>query len=60
MAITTAKKIFTEPRAVNVRFESTLLQQVKDAARHSFRSVNAEINSRLRDSFESKADEASV
>jgi len=60
MAGTTAKDLLSDPVHVSVRFNSALLQQLKTAAKNSFRSVNAEINHRLRGSFESKVDEASA
>jgi hypothetical protein len=60
MAGTTAKDLLSDPVYVSVRFNSALLQQLKAAAKNSFRSVNAEINHRIRGSFESKADEASA
>jgi hypothetical protein len=56
MATTTAKDLLADPVPVSVRFEGTLLQQLRDAARQSLRSVNAEINHRIRSSFERASD----
>jgi hypothetical protein len=52
MATTTAKDLLTEPVRKTVRIDLSLLQQVKDSAQRSLRSMNAEINHRLRGSFE--------
>ena len=57
MALTTAKHLITNPVPVRVRFERALLRQVQESAKRSLRSVNAEINHRLRASFERKADQ---
>lgn len=47
--------ILSEPIQLSVRFEAELLEQIRNAARHSLRSTNAEINHRLRASFEQAA-----
>jgi len=52
MATTTAKDLLTDPVRKTVRFELSLLQRLKDSAQRSLRSINAEINHRLRCSFE--------
>jgi hypothetical protein len=57
MASTTAKNLLTDPVPVTVRFEGALLRRLQESARRSLRSVNAEINHRLRASFERKADQ---
>ena len=54
MATTTAKHLLTQPVAVTLRFERALLRQIQEAAKCSFRSVNAEINHRLRSSLASE------
>jgi hypothetical protein len=51
MAETTAKDLLSEPVQVSVRFDSVLLQLLKDSARREFRSVNAEVSYRIRASF---------
>jgi hypothetical protein len=60
MAATTAKNLLTDPVPVKVRFEGALLRQLQDSAKRSLRSVNAEINHRLRASLERKADQPSA
>jgi hypothetical protein len=57
MAATTAKHLLTNPVPVTVRFEGALLKQLQESAKRSLRSVNAEINHRLRSSLERKADQ---
>lgn len=51
MAATTAKDLLTDPVQLSVRFDGQLMQQLRDSAKRSYRSVNAEINVRVRDSF---------
>jgi hypothetical protein len=60
MAATTAKNLLTNPVPVTVRFDGTLLRQLQASAKRSLRSVNAEINHRLRASLERKADQPST
>jgi hypothetical protein len=60
MAATTAKNLLTDPVPVTVRFEGALLRQLQESAKRSLRSVNAEINHRLRSSLERKANHASA
>ena len=48
MAATTAKNLLTDPVPVTVRFDGALLRQLEESAKRSLRSVNAEINHRLR------------
>jgi hypothetical protein len=60
MAATTAKNLLTDPVPVTVRFDGTLLRQLQASAKRSLRSVNAEINHRLRSSLERKADQPSA
>jgi hypothetical protein len=57
MAATTAKNLLTDPVPVTVRFDGTLLRQLQASAKRSLRSVNAEINHRLRASLERKPDQ---
>ena len=52
MAATTAKDLLSEPVPMSVRLEGPLVQQLKDSAKRSLRSVNAELNHRIRRSFE--------
>ncbi len=52
----TAKGLLDDPTALKIRCESELLQKLREAASNSLRSVNAEINFRLYNSF--KSDEA--
>jgi hypothetical protein len=58
MAFTTAKDLLSAPVPVSMRFDAPLLEQLKDSARRSFRSVNAEVNFRLKASFERGLDQA--
>jgi hypothetical protein len=60
MAATTAKNLLTDPVPVTVRFEEALLRQIQQSAKCSLRSVNAEINHRLRASLKRKADQSSA
>ena len=60
MAATTAKNLLTDPVPVTVHFDGALLRQLQDSAKRSLRSVNAEINHRLRASLERKADQPSA
>jgi hypothetical protein len=60
MAATTAKDLLTDPVPLSVRLEGPLLQQLRDAARCSLRSVNAEINHRIRCSFEREPHQATA
>ena len=57
MASTTAKNLLTNPVQVTVRFEGALLRRLQESARRSLRSVNAEINHRLRSSLERKSEQ---
>jgi hypothetical protein len=57
MAATTAKNLLTNPVPVTVRFDEALLKQLQESAKRSLRSVNAEINHRLRSSLERKSDQ---
>jgi hypothetical protein len=54
----TAKGLLDDPTAIKLRCDGELLQKLKEAANKSLRSVNAEINFRLRNSF--KSDEAAA
>jgi hypothetical protein len=58
MAETTAKGLLNDPVQVSVNFDGALMQQLKDSARRSLRSVNAEINYRIRASFAERSDAA--
>ena len=60
MALTTVKNLLTDPVPVKVRVEEVLLRQLQESAKLSLRSVNAEINYRLRASLECKADQPSA
>ena len=60
MATTTAKHLLSDPVPVTVRVEGALLRQLRESAKDSLRSVNAEINHRLRASLERKADQPSA
>ena len=60
MALTTAKNLLIDPVPVRVRVEGTLLRELQVSAKRSLRSVNAEINHRLRASLERKADQPSA
>jgi hypothetical protein len=54
----TAKHLLDDPIVRTTRLDGELLQKLKEAADKSLRSVNAEINFRLRNSF--KSDEAAA
>jgi hypothetical protein len=56
MAETTAKDLLNDPVQVSVRFDGELMRQLKNSARRSLRSVNAEVNYRIRASFEARSD----
>jgi hypothetical protein len=58
MAETTAKDLLSDPVQVSVRFDGALMQRLKDSAHRSLRSVNAEVNYRIRASFEAASDAA--
>jgi hypothetical protein len=58
MAETTAKDLLSDPVQVSVRFDGKLMQMLKDAARGSLRSVNAEVNYRIRASFDEQSSAA--
>jgi len=45
---------------MTVRVKEELLRQLQESAKDSFRSVNAEINHRLRSSLERKTDQPSA
>jgi hypothetical protein len=60
MAATTAKDLLIDPVPVSMRFDGALLEQIKDSAKRSFRSVNAEVNFRLKASFERELDQAAA
>ena len=60
MAATTAKHLLIDRVPVTVRVEEALLRQIEESAKRSLRSVNAEINHRLRSSLERKADQPSA
>ena len=57
MAATTAKDLLSEPVPMSGRLEGLLVQQRKDSAKRSLRSVNAELNHRIRRSFEREPSE---
>jgi hypothetical protein len=52
MATTTAKDLLSAPVPVSMRFDGSLFEKLKDSAKRSLRSVNAEVNYRLKASFE--------
>jgi hypothetical protein len=56
-AAMTAKR---RPVPMTVRVKEELLRQLQESAKDSFRSVNAEINHRLRSSLERKTEQPSV
>jgi hypothetical protein len=58
MAETTAKDLLSDPIQVSVRFDGALMERLRDAARRELRSVNAEVNYRIRASFTEQADAA--
>jgi len=60
MALTTAKNLLTDPVPMTVRVEEALRRQLQESAKRSLRSLNAEINHRLRSSLEKKADKLSA
>lgn len=60
MADTTAKDLLSNPVPMSMRFDGSLLEQLKDSAKRSLRSVNAEVNFRLKASFERELDQAVV
>ena len=60
MAATTAKDLLSDPVPVSMRFDGALLEQLKDSAKRSLRSVNAEVNYRLKASFEREPDQAAA
>jgi hypothetical protein len=60
MAATTAKDLLSDPVPVSMRFDAPLLEQLKDSAKRSLRSVNAEVNFRLKASFERELDPAAA
>ena len=60
MASRTAKNLLDDPVPMTVRFEGVLLQRLQESAKLSLRSVNAEINHRLRSSLERKPDQSSA
>jgi hypothetical protein len=60
MPTTTAKDLLSDPVPVSMRFEGALLEQLKDSAKRSLRSVNAEVNYRLKASFEREPDKAAA
>ena len=51
MAETTARDLFTDPVQISVRFDGPIMRQLKACALRELRSVNAEINYRIRKSF---------
>jgi hypothetical protein len=54
-----ARHLLEDPRPFKLRCEGELLERIREAAKESLRSVNAEINGRLRDSFDHK-DQVSI
>jgi hypothetical protein len=56
MAATTAKNLLIDPIPVTVRLDAELHRRLRESAHRYFRSVNAEINHRVRASFEQTAD----
>ena len=60
MAASTAKNLLTDPVARTVRFDAPLLRQLEEAAKNSLRSLNAEVNHRLRASLAGKAEQSSA
>ena len=60
MADTNAKHLLNDPVPVSMRFDGALLEQLKDSAKRSLRSVNAEVNFRLRASFECDLDQTAA
>jgi hypothetical protein len=55
-----SKGSLKDPIAVCTRYDSALWDQLKDSAKRSFRSVNSEVNHRLKVSFEREAGEAAA
>jgi hypothetical protein len=45
---------------VNLRLDAELRQQIKDAAKQSLRSLQTEIEYRLRSTFDRKSDESTA
>jgi hypothetical protein len=58
MANTTAKDLLSAPVPVSMRFDGALLEQLKQSAKCSLRSVNAEVNFRLKASFQQGPDQS--
>ena len=58
MAATTAKDLLSDPIPVSMRLEGAVLERLRDSAKRSLRSVNAEVNFRLKASFEREPDRA--
>ena len=54
-ATSTTKGLLKDPVAVCTRYDWALWDQLKDSARRSLRSVNSEVNHRLKTSFEREA-----
>jgi hypothetical protein len=60
MAATTAKDLLNDPVPLSVRFDAAVLAQLRASAKRSLRSVTAEINWRVRNSFEQESGEAAA
>ena len=58
MAENTAKELLEKPVQLSVRFETELLERLKKSAKGSLRSVSAEINYRVRQSYDRAAEPA--
>jgi hypothetical protein len=56
MAANTAKDLWDKPVQLSVRFETELFERLKKSAKRSLRSVSAEINYRVRESYDRASD----
>jgi hypothetical protein len=59
MAENTARDLLSDPVQISVRFDGPIMQRLKACALRELRSVNAEINYRIRKSFAEQPDAAS-
>jgi hypothetical protein len=58
MAENTAKDLLDKPVQLSVRFETELFERLKKSAKCSLRSVSAEINYRVRQSYDRASEPA--
>jgi hypothetical protein len=58
MSENTAKELLDKPVQLSVRFETELFERLKKSAKGSLRSVSAEINYRVRQSYDSASEPA--